>query len=323
MSKVKARILRSGKRIFTCEMIDNKTIVEAPALATLLKEDHIVVGDFVMLEKIDSKSSEWQIIEVVPRKNEIFRLIPREQKKKVTAANCDVLVVVTSVSRPEYKRGMIDRYLVRAREWNIPTFLVFNKMDEFDDETGPDLHFEKLRLNGLDVECFEVSSVDLNYETRFFNNGLVELQNHLKNKTAVVLGHSGVGKSKLISLLSKGLVNLLSGELGKLGKGAHTTTWAEIVNCGDFYLIDSPGVRSLALDDLLVEDLEFYFPDLFEISKHCKFRNCEHLDESKGCAFFDLNEEDEKTEMILSRLESFLKFKDELSKRPTWDKIKN
>lgn len=317
---MKGRVLRSGKRSFTCEL-ENGKVVDAPALATLLKEDHIVVGDFIELEKVSGNDQDsWQIMQVIPRTSEIYRLIQREQKKKVTAANCDLLVIVTAISKPEYKRGLIDRYLLRAEQWNIPALVVFNKMDEF---TGQiDLQFESDRLQELNVTTYEICSKDPMYSPQYLSHSFEQLKAKLHHKTAIMIGQSGVGKSALITCLSDGKFSLESGELGKVGKGAHTTTWAEIVNCGDFYLIDSPGVRSLAIDDLLVENLNYYSPDVFKIASQCKFTNCAHLESSKGCAFHLLPKSERSTQLILSRLESYLKFKEELSETPSWQKNK-
>lgn len=316
---MKGRIIRSAKRSFVCEL-ENGAVVDAPALASLLKEDHLVVGDFVTLTRIAGNDEEaaWQITEAQPRTSEIYRLIQREQKKKVTAANCDLLVIVASVSKPEYKRGLVDRYLLRANQWSISSLLILNKMDEYDNQI--DLNFEADRLSELDVTTFEICSKDSNYKPRFLKNGFQELKEKLKKKTAVMVGQSGVGKSALISCLSEGKINLMSAELGKGEKGAHTTTWAEIVNCGDFYLIDSPGVRSLAIDDMMAENLDYYSPDVFKIASQCKFTNCAHLETSKGCAFNLLPKDERKTQLILSRLDSYLKFKEELGERPSWQK---
>jgi ribosome biogenesis GTPase len=90
----KARVFKSAKREFECKLIETGEIITATALGNLLKgdENSIVVGDYVM---IDDKNT---ITEVCERKNEIFRLIVREQKKKVTASNCDILVILNSVS---------------------------------------------------------------------------------------------------------------------------------------------------------------------------------------------------------------------------------
>mgnify|MGYP000350711536 CR=1 FL=1 len=129
MSLRAARIFRSSKRTFDCKVEGQDELVVATALATLLKEDHLVVGDFVQLSPPQNAAHEWVISKVEPRKNSIFRNLPREQKKKVIAANVDVIVVVVSAGRPEYKRGLVDRYLTRSAYWGIPAVVVFNKMD--------------------------------------------------------------------------------------------------------------------------------------------------------------------------------------------------
>jgi ribosome biogenesis GTPase len=295
--------------------METKELVTATALGNLLKgdENSIVVGDYVMIENNT-------IMEVLPRMNEIFRLIVREQKKKVTASNCDLMIIVVSVSRPEYKRGIIDRFLVRAHQWNLHPLVVFNKMDEFDPD-ALDLHFEVDRLKKLKVECFEISAKDEEYKPRFLTLGTVDLKNRLANKTSIFLGQSGVGKSKTISLVSEGKTNLLSKDIGRAGKGTHTTTWSEIVDCNTFEMIDSPGIRSFGVEDLLIEDLLSYFPDIEELAVQCKFSNCSHLESTKGCYFQEkLNESNRDDLLIYSRLESYLRMKEEISEIPSYQK---
>lgn len=303
---ISARIFRSGKRHFDCQREDTKTIVEGTALAALLKEDHIVVGDFVEL------SDDLKIEKVLPRKNEIFRNLPREQKKKVIAANVDVILIVVSAGKPVYKRGLVDRYLVRSEYWDVPAYVIFNKMDLYD-ASEFDITFEKERLKWLNAECFEVSAVT--------GKGIEELKEKLKGKTAVTLGHSGVGKSHLITTLSDGKASLLSGELGKANKGAHTTTWAELIDAEFFTLIDSPGVRSMSLSDLTTEELLYSFTDINEWSAKCQFSSsCTHEPNSKGCFFQKLNPEERESQLILSRLDSYKRILSEVETIPDWKK---
>jgi len=309
--------MKSSMRDFDCLLLDgSREIVNACALGNLLKGDDstIVVGDYVEIE-------DGKIIKVEERSNEIFRLIVREQKKKVSASNIDVMVILVSVSKPEYKRGIVDRFLVRAHQWNIHPVVVFNKMDQFE-ESAFDLKFEVDRLQNLNIECFEISAKDANYQNRFSHlglKGLSDLKSKLEKSTAIFLGQSGVGKSKTISLLTEGKVELLSREVGKVGKGTHTTTWSELIISDHFTLIDSPGIRSFGLEDLLIEDLLSYHPDLEVVATRCKFRNCEHSPDSKGCAFVSMwNSEDYNDQLILSRLESYLRLVEEISRTPTY-----
>jgi ribosome biogenesis GTPase len=310
---LKARVIKSAKRDFDCLLIDSGEVKSFTALGNLLKgdENSIVVGDYVMVDN-------GVIMEVMPRINEISRLIIREQKKKVTASNCDLMCILVSVSRPEYKRGIIDRFLVRAHQWNIHPLVIFNKMDQYNEEEF-DIQFEVDRLKDLGVECFEISAIDKNYRPRFLNLGCPELIERLKNKTSIFLGQSGVGKSKTISLITNGEIQLLSKDVGKVGKGTHTTTWSEIVTNGEFSMIDSPGIRSFGVEDLLIEDLISYFPDLEKLSVKCKFTNCDHEEGTKGCFFNDhVDIETYDGLLIYSRLEAYMRLKEEVSERPSY-----
>ena len=69
---------------------------------------------------------EYRIERVHERSNAIFRNLPREQRKKVIASNVDVMLIVMSAGKPSFKRGLMDRYLVRSDYWNVPAFVVFN-----------------------------------------------------------------------------------------------------------------------------------------------------------------------------------------------------
>ncbi len=317
---ISARIFRSSKRHFDCQREDTKTIVPGTALAATLKEDHIVVGDFVDITPPGPGSEEWKIERVRPRKNSIFRNLPREQKKKVIAANVDVILVVVSAGKPAYKRGLVDRYLVRSEYWDVPAYVIFNKMDLY----GPgdfDLNLEADRLKWLKAECFEISAEKPDYKNRFLPNGMAELREKLRGKTAVCLGHSGVGKSHLITTLSDGKASLLTGELGKANKGSHTTTWAEVIDAEFFSIIDSPGVRSMSLSDLTQEELLHSFSDINEWSTKCQFAsNCTHEENSKGCFFQKLDENKREDQLILSRLDSFKRILDEVQNIPDWQK---
>ncbi len=315
---INAQIVRAQKKEFTCRTSTGEELI-AHAPRKIFRYEQIVTGDLVVLEK-DRDGEVYSIVKLQERKNEIFRLSIREKKKRVTAANCDHMLIITSADCPSYKRGVLDRLLVRAAQWNIPASVVFNKMDLFGDLF--DFNFEIDRLNSIGVDVYAVSSVDDNVDSFYGGKTLAELKRLLHGKLTILLGQSGVGKSKLITRLSDGQVELLSGDVAKkTDKGSHTTAWSEIISCGNFNLIDSPGVRSLSIDDIDAEELINLFPDLLQISLQCKFRDCEHLDSSKGCAFAELDEiSDRECQIIYSRLESFLKLKYELGRLNHWER---
>lgn len=314
---MKGRVYRSAQRIFYCKLEGEAELVMATAKGNLLKgSDSVVVGDEVEIKEEDGQ---YYIVEVMERKSEIWRQIKRENKKKVTASNIDLLVIVSSAAKPKYKRGLVDRFLMRAAQWEIPAIHVFNKMDGYKEKEF-DISFESKRLEMPKVESFEVSAMDgSEYERKYLSKGMDDLINELSGKTAIFLGQSGVGKSSLINRLSGGEFELKTKEIGRAGKGTHTTTWSEILEFDDFTLIDSPGIRSFSLDDVYSEDLEFLFPDLLELFLTCQFRNCDHGPGVKGC-FYDKLKDEDQIKIIDSRLESYYKLRDEVSEIPDWKK---
>ena len=118
-SRTKARIIRSSKREFDCLIKKTGEEVKAVSLREVLKDSHPVVGDIVYLEPQEN-DDRYAIFEREERKNEIFRRIVRSNKKKVIAANVDVILIVTSVAQPKYKPFLTDRYIARSCEWEIP-----------------------------------------------------------------------------------------------------------------------------------------------------------------------------------------------------------
>ncbi|MCK5882718.1 MAG: ribosome small subunit-dependent GTPase A [Bacteriovoracaceae bacterium] len=315
---MRARIYRSAKREFDCKVESTGEIVQAKALGNLLKgKRSLVVGDYV---EIIDENGELVITEMEDRTSEVFRILVREQKRKVISSNCDLMVILISVSRPTFKRGIIDRFLVRASQWGIRPVVVFNKMDEYDPEEF-DICFEQDRLKALGVDCFECTALDKEYVPKYLEKGYGELVEALRDRTAIFLGQSGVGKSKTINALAGGeiKVELKTNIIGKSNKGSHTTTWAEMLDLDLFTLIDSPGVRSFSLQDIMSDNFIEYFPDLEEMSTHCKFNNCTHKEGVKGCAFY-LIEDEYQAKLLFSRLQSYWRILEELEVTPDWQK---
>lgn len=313
--KISAHIYEAHKKEFLCRIDSENKTVSASAKRTVLKSNQLVAGDKVLLEKT---GDDYQIVDLIDRTNEIFRMNIRENKKRVTAANCDLVIIATSVSRPPYKQGVIDRFAIRSFQWDVPAVVVFNKMDEFQNDF--DIDFEMRRFENIGIECFEVSAKYPENPARFGRGPFKDLQKKLINTQAIILGQSGVGKSRLITSISDREVILVSNELGRSGKGIHTTTWSEMIDCGTFRIIDSPGIRSFSLDDISPEELINFFPDLLPISLTCQFNNCQHESSTKGCAFYGKSTDPQKADIIKSRLSSYKNILEEISGTPAWQK---
>jgi ribosome biogenesis GTPase len=106
----------------------------------------------------------------------------------------------------------------------------------------------------------------------------------LKDKTTLLSGHSGVGKSSFINIIFPELSLKTQDVSGWSGKGLHTTTFAEMFNLPfGGRVIDTPGIRELGLVDIPKKELSHYFPEMRSVMNDCQFNNCIHMNEP-GCA---------------------------------------
>ena len=253
----------------------SKTLGEFPA-----------VGDRVLLGLVNDGDDEgdgvgsqkYCVVRVLPRKSELKRPGPRDSfyKQQTLAANIDQVVIVASVTQPDFNYGFMDRFLLAANLNDLPFVLVLTKMDLLpngDADLSTDIRdFMKIVDKVIPVS---VKSGD----------GLNVLRDELIGKSSVFSGMSGVGKSTLINELVPH-AELRTGDVRERdGKGRHTTTSSSLFDFpGGGYVIDTPGIRSIGLMDLEPETLAKIFPGFFEDDHFtCKFSNCKHLKEP-GCA---------------------------------------
>ena len=115
--------------------------------------------------------------------------------------------------------------------------------------------------------------------------GMEEVEEILRNKTTLLSGHSGVGKSSFINAVVPGMELKTRGVSGWSGKGIHTTTFAEMYDLPllNAHIIDTPGIREFGLVDIPKQELSHYFPEMRSRLNDCQFNNCLHINEP-GCA---------------------------------------
>lgn len=197
-------------------------------------------------------------------------------QKHIIAANIDIALLVASIADPRTSTGFIDRFLVTAEAYHIPAILVINKMDILKPKHRLTLALWEDIYMRAGYEVYPVSATDKSTLT-----GLIA---KIQNKVTLFSGHSGVGKSTLINQLLPGLDIKTQTVSGWSGKGQHTTTFAEMFDMpGGGCIIDTPGVKEFGLIDFEREELSQYFPEMRAVMKHCKFNNCQHINEP-GCA---------------------------------------
>lgn len=235
----------------------------------------VAVGDRVELLLDQNDAS---ISEVKQRDNHILRQsVKKTGHRQVLAANVDQVLLIATVSHPRTSLGFIDRFLVSAESFRIPQILIFNKKDLLTEKEMVQIDQAKALYESLNVTTLIISSLD--------DEDVKQLYNLLNNKTTLIAGHSGVGKSTLLNKLSPGL-GQTTGEVSDFtSKGTHTTTFAEMFLISEnTFVIDTPGVKEWGLVDMTQQEISDYFPEMRELRSECKFESrCLHLTEPK-CA---------------------------------------
>jgi len=236
----------------------------------------VAVGDWVLFE-LEPGQQKGIITELEPRKNYIIRKsVNLSKQTQIIGANLDQAILVVTLASPATSTGFIDRFLVTAEAYGIPAILIFNKLDLFSEE-GLELLHEFMELyEHLGYPCYAVSALE--------GEHIEEVRNLLKDKTTVLSGHSGVGKSTLVNAVVPEAA-MKTGDISDWSdKGKHTTTFAEMIELPfGGKLIDTPGIRELGIVDIEPQELSHFFPEMRALLNQCKFHNCRHINEP-GCA---------------------------------------
>lgn len=243
------------------------------------QKQKVFVGDFVEFK-------DGAIEKILPRKNFITR---------PTVANIDQVVIISAVKEPELSFLQLNRYIAFAKYHNLNTVLCFNKNDLSDDDKTIERVFK----------IYEPLGFDILFTSAIEGYGIEEFKNILKNKTSVLCGASGVGKSSLINAVSG--INLRTKEVSdKTGRGTHTTRHCEIINIDkDTRIVDTPGFSNLKFDFLLPNEVDLLFSEIAPLKEYCKFQDCLHINETDCAVKAHIGEIDE------TRYESYIAFVDE------------
>ena len=237
----------------------------------------IAVGDEVIVEKENELEGTVMITEILPRRNYVTRQSPSHKKQHhIVASNLDQSLLFATLRDPKTSTGFIDRFLVTSEAYHIPALLVFNKADLYK-KKEQDL-FEELQATYTEIGYKVILMSVPN------GQGVEEVRALLKDKTTLMSGHSGVGKSTFINSIFPGLKLKTQDVSGWSGKGMHTTTFAEMYDLPfGGRIIDTPGMREFGLVDISKQELSHYFPEMAKLINDCQFNNCLHVNEP-GCA---------------------------------------
>jgi len=246
-------------------------------LKSLLTDARNVVttGDRVWLRPSTSPASdalpEGMIERVEPRHGVLTRA--SRQREHVLVANVDQVVIVLSLVEPDLKPHLIDRYLATAEKGNLRPILCLNKIDLSDPVEWQPL-----------IGAFAQIGIPTLLTSTRTGVGIERLRAMLKDRSTVISGQSGVGKSSLLNAIQPELGLRVKTVSEGSQKGRHTTTTAELIRLHfGGWVVDTPGVRTLQLWDTTPEEVEGYFADFRPFVPQCSFPDCSHLHEG-GCA---------------------------------------
>ena len=257
---------------------NNDNIVECKIREVLKKQDQkILVGDNVEFEN-------GYITKILKRKN----FIPRP-----SVANIDQVVIVSAVQEPELSFKQLDRYIAFAEYYNLDIKLCFNKNDLSKD----DKVIEKV------FSIYEPLGYDIIFTSAIEGLEIDDFEQLMTNKTSVLCGQSGVGKSSLINALNPNIELRTKNVSEKTQRGTHTTRHCEIMKISDnINIIDTPGFSNLRFNFLMPHEVGKLFREFKPYENTCKYQDCLHIHED-GCKILDNIETFSNT-----RYESYLEF---------------
>jgi len=245
------------------------------------EQDKVLVNDRVWFEPITD--TEVSVERTAGRKNYFLR---------PPVANLDLLVYVHSFKNPQCDVRYLDLTLGLATLQNIPVLVLFHKADLLSDE---------------DIQPWTSLYTSLGYNVMVTSvyYDLSALKERLRGKTVLFSGPTGVGKSSLVKALWKD-ASVRVGDISKVGRGKHTTSWVELLPLDDTYVVDAPGFSLLEMPAMNPWDIQRMFPEIETTAKGCFFSDCLHLKEP-SCA---VKEAVKKGLIAESRYNSYLYFLD-------------
>ena len=217
-----------------------------------------LVGDIVDFDEKDK-----YILNIHERKNNLDRPM---------IANIDSALIITSVKKPDLSLTLLDKQITLCIGNKIEPIIVFTKLDLL----------SKSELKHIKNIINYYTKIGIKVTT---NRNLYKLKRLIKNKTLVLTGQTGAGKSSLLNKLNKKL-NLATNEISEaLGRGKHTTRHVELFKYKSSFIADTPGFSSLDITNLTKDEIKESFIEFNNIN--CPYKDCTHTNE-KECKIKEL-----------------------------------
>ena len=250
-------------RLFDCKVKGNFRLKGIRSTNPVAVGDRVEIGD----------GSPAFITEVHDRRNYIIRKASNLSKQShILAANVDQVLLLVTVAHPETSTTFVDRFLATAEAYRIPVVIVFNKTDLYDEAETRLMHDLMRLYSDLDYQCLSISALS--------SSDVSPLRRQLQDKTTLLSGNSGVGKSTLLNTLIPGLDTRTAEISLAHDTGTHTTTFSEMFRLPDGgCIIDTPGIKGFGTFDITPGEVSHYFREIFRIGADCRFTDCTHTHE--------------------------------------------
>jgi ribosome biogenesis GTPase / thiamine phosphate phosphatase len=315
---VRALVLSGINNIFTAQTAEGE-LYECRIKGKILRETEgfynaLAPGDVVEIESDPHEGgSKAQVLSLEQRRGSFARWNEKGRSLQVLAANLDLVVCVTSANMPPFRPRFIDRVLVMAELAGLPALVVMNKVDQGRDDEAEE------RLDDYERLGYEVARVSART-----GKGIDWLRKRLSKGLSVMTGQSGVGKSSLLNALDPDLNRRVGEVSAKFERGTHTTNFSQLLGIRGASLwdgerargiVDTPGVRRLALKGIPSAELGHYLPEFRALIGSCSFgASCSHVSEP-GCKILEAVYSGVIHE---DRYESYLRMREELDERDAY-----
>jgi len=262
---VEGRVVADFGREFLVEFADRRQV----ACTRKGKRQDATCGDFVEVRL--TGSGQGSIERVGTRRNLLFR--SDQWRDKMLAANVDQVVILLA-PKPPFSEAFLNLSLVACEAARLPVVIALNKSDL------PEHPAARKQLDPY---------VEIGYEiiTMSAKQDVGPLMPHLENKLTLLVGQSGMGKSKTVNALVLSDVARVGELTASRDSGTHTTTFSRFYRLDkDTAIIDTPGFQSFGLFHLTEDQIGEAMREFRPYLGACKFNDCSHLNEP-GCAVID------------------------------------